>query len=368
EQNDDECDRQINNQTNIEFDAPPVENLDLPNDMNIDDFGEEFDDKDDGNLSGDEGLDDHDANNLDNEEDLPSNMDIDVPESDTIQESFMNDQDDDKSDSLVTETMIDEPDGINEMDNMDDIRPENEIEEQLEKNNFDPLTESNQKTVPISNDQMEIENTYGIDGQSGKITNTSEERSHKDSRVANENNNKYDDSPMNDIYPSNDGTNNDLDKNLSNQKERPNYNLKDVNPHRSLGDALERWRRRLEIIDDESSSSQLKQINDIQSNIDQKLNESQNFEFIKDDNVAHDLQVMSAATEDQLKTIDTIGDDHQTCNYESANEDKETDEVDEFVSIQNDKPIYDDSISINKEENSKEICISEQGIEHQIQY
>ncbi|CAG8487914.1 37837_t:CDS:10, partial [Gigaspora margarita] len=319
---------------------------------------------------------------------LPSNMDIDVPESDNIQESFMNDQDDNKSDSLVTETMIDEPDGINEMDDMEDIRPENEVEEQLEKNNFDPLTESNQKTVPISNDQMEsierennpeesfnkehpnseitVENTYGIDGQSGKITNASEERFHKDSRVANENNNKYDDSPMNDICPSNDGTNNDLDKNLSHQQERPNYNLKDVNPHRSLGDALERWRRRLEITDDESSSSQLKQINDLQSNIDQKLNESQNFEFVKDDNVAHDLQVMAAATEDQLKTIDTIGDDYQTCNYESANEDKEIEEVDEFTGIQNDNPIYDDSISINKEENSKEIRISEQGIEHQI--
>ncbi|CAG8711192.1 16355_t:CDS:2, partial [Dentiscutata heterogama] len=333
------------------------ENLDLPNNMNIDDFGDEFDDQDDGNLN--------------------------VPEPDTIQESFMNDQDDNRSiDSLVTETMMDEPDGINDMD---DMRPENEIEEQLEKNNYDPLTESNQNTVPNNNDQSEsierennpeesfnkehpnseitVDNTYGIDGQSGKMTDISEERSYKDSRVANENN-KHDDNSTNDIYPSNNGNNNDLDKNLSHQQEKPNYNLKDINPHRSLGDALELWRRRLEIIDDENSSSQHKQINDLQSNIEQKSNENQNFEFIKDENVAHDLQVMAAAAEDQIKTIDTSGDDCQTCNYEPAYEDKEIEEVDEFTSIQNDKSIYDDSI--NKEEISKEILISEQGREHQI--
>ncbi|CAG8447499.1 16137_t:CDS:10 [Dentiscutata erythropus] len=361
EQNDNECDGQINNQTNIEFDVPPVENLDLPNNMNIDDFGDEFDDQDDGNLSN-EGLDDHDVDNLDNEDDLPSNMDIDVPEPDTIQESFMNDQDDNKSiDSLVTEIMMDEPDGINDMD---DMRPENEneIEEQLEKNNYDPLTESNQNIVPINNDQSEsierennpdesfnkehpnseitVDNTYGIDGQSGKMTDVSEERSYKDSRVANKNNNKHDDNPMNDIYPNNNGNDNDLDKNF-------------------------------EFIEDENVAHDL----------------HKNFEFIKDENVAHDLQVMAAATEDQIKTIDTNGDDHQTCNHKPTYEDKEIEEVDEFTSIQNDKSIYDDStsinkeeisinkeeisinkeeISINKEEISKEILISEQDREHQI--
>ncbi|CAG8520257.1 9216_t:CDS:2, partial [Racocetra fulgida] len=353
EQNDDEYDMQINDQTKIEFDIPSAENLELPNDMNIDDPEDEFDNQDNGN----EVLDDY-ADNLDND-DL-SNMHIDEPELDAIQEPFTEDQDDSKSvNSLVTETMVDEPDSTNDMNDIDGQSDKmDDIDGQSDK--MDDINGQSDKMDVIDgqSDKMDV-----IDGQSGKATAIPEERSRKVSQehlTKDQDDNKSVNSLITETMVGEPDCTNDMDgidgqsgkvtaipeerssKNLETCQERLNCNLKDVNPHRSLGDALEQWHRRLEIID-ENSSSQFKQNNDLQSNIEQKLNESKNFEYIKDDDVAHDLQVMAAATEDQLKAVETID---QTCNYESAYEDKE---IEDSINIQNDKTICDDTGSLRQE-------------------
>ncbi|KAI8371328.1 uncharacterized protein BYT42DRAFT_501247 [Radiomyces spectabilis] len=81
-----------------------------------------------------------------------------------------------------------------------------------------------------------------------------------------------------------------------------------ANPQRSLGDALESWRRRLADVADAEDEDEEEATDDQQKQDETKadeaqVNEDHAFEYVKNDEEAHDMQTMSNAAADQVQDL-----------------------------------------------------------------
>ncbi|CAI2169296.1 7876_t:CDS:10, partial [Funneliformis geosporum] len=333
----------------FDIDIPQAETLELPEDMMIDDQGDASEHE-----------------NMDDGDDLPSNMDIDESEVENAQLTN-NDIETNKNDSNVEEACDEmETDDIDPIDdsasNEVKIGVENSdeiVEDQQENSEGDEMSKEtpNRKISPLTDNQFEdkdiekedqnnssnqeqlnsditAENAFGVDGESGKANTSSpiNEVGQSLKEIENkgsDNNNDDNSRQFKSREKSNSNDKNESDKSeqqvIENQNKESDQGPKDANPHRSLGDALEQWKRRLDNIikGDESTSSQEQTP---AQDSDQVINEDQTFEFLENDEESHDLQTMGAAIEDQSKEIGAINNDEQCCNYSNyAGEDDEID-------------------------------------------
>ncbi|CAG8439572.1 5372_t:CDS:1 [Funneliformis mosseae] len=206
--------------------------------------------------------------------------------------------------------------------------PDNQFEDKdIEKE--DQNTSSNQEQP---NSDTPAENAFGVDGESGKADNSSSrnevEQSLKEIENKGSDNNNDNSRRFKHRGESTSNNNNESDKSeqvIENQNKESDQGPKDANPHRSLGDALEQWKRRLDDIikgDERTSSQEQSPAQDSE----QVINENQTFEFLENDEETHDLQTMGAAIEDQSKEIGAINNDEPCCN--DANYAGEDDEID----------------------------------------
>ncbi|KAI7867198.1 hypothetical protein BDF14DRAFT_761657 [Spinellus fusiger] len=88
------------------------------------------------------------------------------------------------------------------------------------------------------------------------------------------------------------------------------------NPQRSLGDALESWRRRLADVNDTEEEEEAieEDVNkkDSEETRDAQVKEDQAFEYVKDDEDAHDMQTLGNAAADQMQDIQIAAMDDET--------------------------------------------------------
>jgi midasin len=324
----------IDKSDHFNVDIPQAETLELPEEMMIDDI--------EGN-----------TNEEEINDDLPSNMDIDESEvqakdnMDNIQDGFNEeaydametDEIDDLSNdnSTSNETKDENKIDIEKIENIDEISDENQQESskgevpkerfnhkiqlstddnQLEDMNVekdDQKTSSNQEQP---NSDASAENLFGVDGESGKANMSSSkpsgngfEQSLQEIENQDSNNNSQ---QFKSKCESNSNNTDELNKSENTvENQSKGQSAEDANPHRSLGDALKQWRRRLDnIVKGGENTSE--QENNLEQN--QVINEDQTFEFLENDEESHDLQTMGAATEDQ---IGAVNNDEQHYNYES---------------------------------------------------
>ncbi|GBC28203.2 uncharacterized protein OCT59_003902 [Rhizophagus irregularis] len=312
-------------------DIPQAETLELPEDMMIDDI--------EGNTNEEE------INN----NDLPSNMDIDESEvqakdtMDNTQDGFNEaaydamETDEIDDDSISNETKDGNKMGVEKIENNDEISDENQQEsskgevpkerpnhkvqlstddnqlEDMNIENEDQKTSSNQEQP---NSDAPAENLFGVDGESGKANMASSKSSGNGSEQSLQETENQDSNNNSQRYKSkgeSSSNNTDELKKSENtiENQSKDQSKKDANPHRSLGDALKQWKRRLDnIVKGGENTSE--QENNLEQN--QIVNEDQTFEFLENDDDSHDLQTMGAAAEDQIGAIDN---NEQHYNYET---------------------------------------------------
>ncbi|CAG8485903.1 6023_t:CDS:10 [Diversispora eburnea] len=236
-------------------------------------------------------IDDIEDNDMgDGDDDLPSNMDLDNLDQEIEQEESQDD----------TTTGQDDLNSFNELMETDEL---NEDSDSI--NNTFPDNEQKEEQISVDNVDESIE-------QHGSQQNSYDQK---------------DSDSINNTCPDNE------------QKEEQISINNDANPRRSLGDALEKWRRRLEIVNEHDNTdpeiSQAKEKQEI--NIQDYDNDKQTFEYTKNDDMEHDLQIMEGANDEQSRNFCDIdnGDDH---NYEFNHMPEEIDE--NIIDRQEDEPMY----------------------------
>ncbi|GES99488.1 midasin [Rhizophagus clarus] len=335
--------------SDLNVDIPQAETLELPEDMMIDDI--------EGNTS--------DQDEEINNDDLSSNMDIDESEvqakdtTDNIQDGFNEeaydametDEIDDlrNDDSISNETKDENKTGTEKIENIDEIsdenqqessegeipkeRPNHKIQLSTDDNQLEDMNieKNDQKTSPNQeqpNSDAPTENLFGVDGEDGKENMTSSKTSGNGfeqslQEIENQEFNNNNNSQQIKSKGESNSNNTDEFKKSENtiEDQSKDQSTKDVNPHRSLGDALKQWKRRLDNIV-KGSEDTSEQENNLEQN--QIIKEDQTFEFLENNEESHDLQTMGAAAEDQIGAIDN---DEQYYNYET-NYTAEENEVD----------------------------------------
>ncbi|KAI9498449.1 hypothetical protein BDB00DRAFT_755080 [Zychaea mexicana] len=192
------------------------------------------------------------------------------------------------------------------------------------------------------NDETDAaDNQFGVQGQAGKMSSTSKGKQQGEDESA-------EDDARNEEEPAETkdqqgmaerGTNQANDEPDKVDEDEETSAEAKTNPQRSLGDALESWRRRLADVadadeDDEDEDGQQDK-KDVQDSREAQVNDDHAFEYVKNDDDAHDMQTMGNAAVDQLQDINMGAMDETTQDEEAQagemdldDEEKQQDQVD----------------------------------------
>ncbi|CAG8438258.1 2742_t:CDS:10 [Acaulospora morrowiae] len=367
------------NDQEIQFndEIPQAETMELPDDMEIDGMEEDLNDLEDGcpdeDFSSEMDLDNSncEVEKLPEEDVTEGQENIDSPnnpmETEELEElvnTCSNKQGEEGPESETDEMVENEPDEMieNEPDEMID-----KTSDQVKNNEEQSLNKSfqenpNNTSKSLSSDQDQVnseitaENTHGVDGKSGMTTMVPEATPRGGMPQSPEN--TYDQKKEVEKLPnttSMDNLNNfddeKVDKRDTSKIEYPNDEIRDANPHRSLGDALEKWRRRLGMIEKNDSSDLKNEKLDENNDIDKQedIDEGQAFEYIENDEMTYDLQVMEGTNDERPMDVGdtTSAEDHI---YESNDIPVE---VKDTNCMKPDELVYDDKTSQEPEDHGK---------------
>ncbi|CAG8469891.1 6305_t:CDS:10 [Ambispora leptoticha] len=321
EQDDEYNNYERNEQSLIE--VPEAETLELPEDLKMDEDDDILNEPEDDQIP---------DGNLD---DSLGNMDIDEPE---MKESEKNVQEE-----ITSESALDDSAKIIQEDKDDREKPKDKLD--LCSNNLEKSsTQKENRTLDfdvnnsVQNDadqQMDI--TSNECNQNTQINNKDNEDENKDDREKPKDkldlypNNLEKSSTQKDSrtldFDANNSVENDADQQMDitsnecnqnttqinnegeSKKPKAEEKIQDINPHRSLGDAMEQWRKRLNIIDIDNSVTENHESEheEQQKETESYINHQKMFEYLKDDETSHDTQTMGPAAEDQTREMDITG-------------------------------------------------------------
>ncbi|KAI8972107.1 hypothetical protein BDB01DRAFT_854805 [Pilobolus umbonatus] len=301
----------------INADIPEAETLELPDDLNMDgDEGEE------GEEEGEEGM--NDPMDIDEK---PEQVDEQFPEEEENTEAFHDalddpegapqEEDDEMADASIEKDMdVGEGQDEAEEEKDEEVAPELGDSEQSKKNG--QIEEDEQETEDNKaqnreqpNSDTTAENQFGVQGQSGKQSQSKAgKKEGEDDTAEKEEDNSEEMDKSEKQGKSERGSNeaNDeenTDQNEENPDEQESSEAQ-TNPQRSLGDALEKWRRRLADVNDDTNEDDEdegeKEQKDEEAE-EAKVNEENSFEYVKNDEDSHDMQAMGNAQPDQNQDI-----------------------------------------------------------------
>ncbi|KAI9031012.1 hypothetical protein CLU79DRAFT_694874, partial [Phycomyces nitens] len=142
-----------------------------------------------------------------------------------------------------------------------------------------------------------------------------------------------------------------------------------TNPQRSLGDALESWRRRLADVADAEDEEEEGDNEDETKKTDQedsenvKVNEDNAFEYVKNDDEAHDMQTLGNAAADQLQDMQLGAMDEDTEDTEKHAGEMDIDEDPE--STVDTMPLPRDTADMGGENDTEGVILSKRAHETQ---
>lgn len=354
-EDEDDVENKAGEQLNAEI--PEAETLELPDDMNMD--GD--DDNEDG---GEEGQDMNDP--MDMDEQAPTQGEEQLPEEDENAEAFHDalddveqglDEDEEMADaSAQMDTEVGEGEdeeekndsGDEEKEENEEVAPEVGDSEQQKKNGQieedeqDPDEENKAQNREQPDSDATADNQFGVQGESGKQSKSSagkkegeddtadtadaedekadkQEQKGKSERGANQSNEE-------------EAEDAEKEEQTEDGAEEQEASQAQANPQRSLGDALEKWRRRLADLDDEpeneeeDAEAEKEKKTDNPDNEEAKVNEDDSFEYVKNDDEAHDMQTMGNAQPDQVQDLKMGGMDEEKEDSKETSGEMEADE------------------------------------------
>ncbi|KAL1916197.1 uncharacterized protein VTP21DRAFT_5814 [Calcarisporiella thermophila] len=311
--------------------APNAEVLDLPDNMNLD---------------GSEG---EEEEQQDEADDVPDNMDIDEVPAPPLNTGNNEEKADKEEDSVQDESTTPETNTENQQNNgpdgaensgeaeenesndkdQDDIGEEKEEEggrSEMRGDGEDPVQEAEEdkkqedeeKKVTGQeqpNQTASANNIFGVEGESGKTSDGSQmekEQNMDGKQGQSKSSGKKEDKEMDmsqEGGESGDGAGEKKEERGEMDDEKKDSE-KEVNPLKNLGDVLKEWKRRLQMVsgEEEEDGAEKRQDGEESGREDEmRVDEKQEFEFVKHDEDAHDTQVMADATEEQVDTLGDIG-------------------------------------------------------------
>ncbi|KAH8552549.1 hypothetical protein BGW37DRAFT_289741 [Umbelopsis sp. PMI_123] len=349
---DESQDNKPGEQMNAEI--PEAETLDLPDDMMMDD---DEGDQQDGEEKGEEFNDamdlDEDHKGEEEEEMMeeggeafkdkldeaePEMEGEEMPEEQADGTAQVKDEEDDK-DTEGDEENEREKEGENAGDHQDDAEGAGKIEEddEEEAGHTGPDHEA-------PNNDAIADNQFGIQGSSGKASSSAagqqdgEDEEAEESASKDQPQSKSKDKQGKSEHGKDEASNLDETSNEPKTEDDKDFDPSKPNPQRSLGDALENWKRRLaDVMDAEDDEEEEGESDDKkQENSDDiEVQDNHAFEYIQNDEDAHDMQTMGSAAQDQLKQMD-LGAMDETIpeSEEQISGEMDVDEIDEEAPIE----------------------------------
>jgi midasin len=350
----------VENKAGEQFNAdiPEAETLELPDDLNMD--GD-----DDGDEEGEDGQDMNDP--MDMDEQPPNQGEEQLPEEDENAEAFHdalddvdqggNEEDEEMADASA---QMDAEQGEGEEDEEKNASGDEENEElapevgdseqqqksgQIEEDEQDADEENKAQNREQPNSDATADNQFGVQGEAGKQSKSSSGKKEGEDDTADSNDKEDDIAEKKEKQGKSERGANQANEEEDASKEENNEESEEQeasqsqsNPQRSLGDALEKWRRRLadlndepEIEEEEADAEKEKKTDDADAE-EAKVNEDDSFEYVKNDEDAHDMQTMGNAQPDQVQDLKMGGmDDEKEDTKETSGEmdvDEQQDDVD----------------------------------------
>lgn len=360
-QDEDDVENKAGEQLNA--DIPEAETLELPDDLNMD-----GDDDENGDEDGEEGQDMNDP--MDMDEQPTKGEEEQLPEEDENAEAFHDALDDVDQNPNEDEEMADASAQMDteqgEGEEQDDQENGEDKEDEEENEELAPEvgdSEQQQKSGQIEEDDQGEEenkaqnreqpnsdatadNQFGVQGESGKQSKSSAGKKEGEDDTADTNEDAEDDT----VEKKEQKGKSERGANQANEEEDQDAEQGDQdaqdqeakeaqsNPQRSLGDALEKWRRRLADLDDAAEEEEEDQDADKEKKTDDQdteqaqVNEEDSFEYVKNDQDAHDMQTMGNVQPDQVQDLKMGGmDEEKQDTKETSGEmdmDQQADDVD----------------------------------------
>ncbi|KAG0341494.1 AAA ATPase midasin [Podila horticola] len=381
-----------------QVEIPEAETLDLPEDLNLD--GDEKEKNDDGE---DDGPD---------EEPLQDQMDIEEqPSKDKKEDGGDDEQDDDQEgqetasgekaeeedeemdgpedeDSEMTEPPVtgdEEKEGEEKEEEEDDEesrddsrqRPNEDARSKMEETpQEDEDKEEDEDDVKASEQEEQPDNDadakqeFGVEGEQGKANANENPKAEADSQRSMESapTSSKSDPNMDDKQEQ---QNRPQDRGDDSQKEKDQPKKRETNPHRSLAEALKNWKQKLQDLADpeedeeeEKTEEEKKQDEKAEEEGEEmEVDENQAFEYLQNDDEAHDAETMGNANEQQMqdRNKDLAAIDEDQMKEEEPKEDQVADmdvdpkdeDVDMDKGLEEDKPkLEEDHMEQAKPENA----------------
>ncbi|KAG0206795.1 AAA ATPase midasin [Mortierella sp. GBA30] len=325
-----------------QVEIPEAETLDLPDDLNLD--GDE--------KEGDDGQDDEGPD----EEPFQDQMDIEEQPSKDKKEEGGDDEDEDEEEGQETasgdkaedEEMEGPEDEDTEMaeppvtgdeekegeekeeedddeESRDDSRQrpneearskmdENKPEEEEEEEDEEDIKASEQEEQP--DQDADAKQEFGVEGEQGKANSSENPKAEADSQRSMESapTSSKSDPTMEDQQdqqnrPQERGDDSQKESRPSNEEDKEKPKKRETNPHRSLAEALKNWKQKLqdladpeeeEATEEEEEKKETKD-EDVKEGEEMEVDENQAFEYLQNDDEAHDMETMGNANEQQMQ-------------------------------------------------------------------
>ncbi|KAG0307077.1 AAA ATPase midasin [Dissophora globulifera] len=375
---------------------PEAETLDLPDDLNLDGDEKEGDDeKDEGpdeeafqdqmdieeqpsKDKKEDGGDDED----DSEQEGQETASGDKAEDEEMEEPEGQDQDEEMAEPAVTadEEKEGEEKEEEEEESRDDSRQrpneqerskmeENKPEvEEGEEDEDDEIKASEQEEQP--DQDAEAKQEFGVEGEQGKANSSENPKAEADSQRSLESapTSSKSDPTMEEQQdqqnrPQDRGDDSQKESRPSTEDESQKPKKRETNPHRSLAEALKNWKQKLQDVADpdeeeeeEGEEKDATKDEEAREGEEMEVDENQAFEYLQNDEEAHDMETMGAANEQQMqdrnKDLAAI-DEERPQEEEDQVADMDVDPQDEDVEM--DQGVEDQKPqSVNDEEDAME--------------
>ncbi|KAI1311961.1 AAA ATPase midasin [Mortierella claussenii] len=333
-----------------QVEIPEAETLDLPDDLNLDGDEKEGDDgEDDGpdeepfqdqmdveeqtfkDKKDDRGEDEDEEGDDDKEgQDVASGEKVE--DEDEEMEGQEKDEDEEMADAVTGDEKEDDEKEEDDEDDEDDEesrddsrqRPNEQARSKMEEQQMEDEEEDKEDDVKASEQEeqpdqdAEAKQEFGVEGEQGKANSSENPKAEADSQRSMESapTSSKSDPTMEDQQdqqnkPQERGDDSQKESRPTNEQDKEQSKKRETNPHRSLAEALKNWKEKLkDIVDPEegketeeedATEEKPKEDENSKDGEEMEVDENQAFEYLQNDDEAHDMETMGNANEQQMQ-------------------------------------------------------------------
>ncbi|KAG0336802.1 hypothetical protein BG004_007894 [Podila humilis] len=330
-----------------QVEIPEAETLDLPDDLNLDGDEKEGDDgedegpdeepfqdqmdneeqsfKDKKEDGGDDDADDQDENKEEDGQETASGEKAE-------DEEMEGPEDEDSEMAEPPITCEEEKEGEEKEEEEDDEesrddsrqRPNDEARNKVEENkpedeengeDEDDVKASEQEEQPDA--ETDAKQEFGVEGEQGQANSSENAKAEADSQqsmetapTSSKSDPNMDDQQDQQNRPQDRGDDSQKESRPTNEEDKDQPKKRETNPHRSLAEALKNWKQKLQDLadpedeeeDDEKTEDEKKQDPEAKEEGEEmEVDENQAFEYLQNDEEAHDAETMGNANEQQMQ-------------------------------------------------------------------